>query len=411
MSKCVAVGWAWLAMVWLTGTVAAESPKPVKAVPAAARCVTVKGLVAYPPVFAIRTDTLDPLDLARESWKGWLSNRGILWGMRADLGPTLRLSFDCRALPWPSIKQHSVDGPDNNMRAVDGLALLHAMFGGEMHDDPAENGILAYLLSCTDPQTGIPFSPDSPVRSCAIGHGEHTKNLFLMHQYTHDPAMRQWAVKALRTLRQYAHVRQRPGIGTAATYLQDSFTPGSLPVSQAKDRTLGGWLHLALGWNLWAFSQAYETTGDKDSLDFAVALANQLCNGEDAHGDDGAFRPDGSFGGKHQTSSASWHVHGHTHCLPGLLQLGGQLLKTGQRDRGRQFVRQVKNTFDWLYDPARNPDAGSMTGWLGEWLMVATGWDRQADCEGCTMGDIVQTAVGLGAASRLDPSLAEYAVY
>jgi hypothetical protein len=140
-------------------------------------------------------------------------------------------------------------------------------------------------------------------------------------------------------------------------------------------------------------------------------LANQLCNGEDANGDDGAFRADGSFGGKHQANSASWHMHGHTHCLPGLLHLGGQLLNNGQRDRGLQFIHQVKNTFDWLYDPARNPDAGSMTGWLGEWLMVATGWERQADCEGCTMGDMVQTVVGLGAAGRLDPSLAEYVRY
>ena len=65
-----------------------------------------------------------------------------------------------------------------------------------------------------------------------------------------------------------------------------------------------------------------------------------------------------------------------------------------------EVIDQAQRTFDWLYDPERNPDAGSWTGWLGEWLMVNTGWERQADCEGCTMGDVVETAVGLAAASR-----------
>jgi hypothetical protein len=47
-----------------------------------------------------------------------------------------------------------------------------------------------------------------------------------------------------------------------------------------------------------------------------------------------------------------------------------------------------------------------MTGWQGEWLIAAAGWNRKADCEGCGMGDVVQAACALGAASRLDPSLA-----
>jgi len=392
---------------------AASDDNAAKAVPAAERHTTVTGLAAYPPIFATQAATLDPMNLARESWKGWIHKRGIPWGTASDFTPTLRLSFDCRALPWPNIKQHEVDGPDNNMRAVDALALLHAMLGDEMRNDPAEKGIIAYLLSCTDPASGIPYSPDSIIRDsgCAIGHGEHTKNLFLMYKYTGEESMRDWALKALRTLRYYAVVRERPGVGTTATYLQSTFRPGAPPETQTKDPTLGGWLHLAIGWNLWAFSQAYEITGDRGSLDFAVALANRLCNSEDADGDDGSFRPDGSFGGKNQKCPASWHMHGHTHCLPGLLHLGGQLIQSGQRDKGLEFLRQTKNTFDWLYDPARNPDAGSMAGWLGEWLMVATGWRRQGDCEGCTMGDMVQTAVGLGAASRLDASLADYVVY
>jgi len=104
-------------------------------------------------------------------------------------------------------------------------------------------------------------------------------------------------------------------------------------------------------------------------------------------------------------------MHGHTHCLPGLVQLGGQLIKSGRRDAGVRFINQARQTLDWLYDPVRNPDAGSMTGWLGEWLIVATGWNRKTDCEGCGMGDVVQTACALGAASRLDPSLSSLASF
>jgi len=394
------------------GAAKKDAATPAKTTaPAGPRHVETTGFAAYPPVFARQAKTLDPLALARLSWKGWISKRGIPWGMTADLQPTLRLSFDCRALPWPSIKQHSVDGPDNNMRAVDGLALLHAMLGDEMKDDPAEAGIIAYLASCTDPQTGIPYSPDSMARSCAIGHGEHTKNMMLMYKYTGQEKYREWARRALETLRRYATVRDRPGIGKVAAYYQGMFAPGSPPATETKDPTLGGWLHLAVGWNLWAFSQWYELTGDANALDFAVALANRLCNSEDPKGNDGSLRPDGSFGGTDQASSASWHMHGHTHCLPGLMHLGGQLIKAGQKDTGLRMIGQTRRTFDWLYDPARNPDAGSLTGWLGEWLMVATGWPRKTDCEGCTMGDMVQTAVMLGAASRTDPGLADCVGY
>ena len=98
-------------------------------------------------------------------------------------------------------------------------------------------------------------------------------------------------------------------------------------------------------------------------------------------------------------------MHGHTLCLPYLVFVGEELIKTGQREKGIQFITQASRTMDWLYDPTRNLDAGSMTGWLGEWLMVATGWFRKTDCEGCTMGDVTQTACALDAASRWDPSL------
>jgi hypothetical protein len=402
---------AVLFTLWsLGGTSGAEAP-PTKARPAGPRTITVLEFAAYPPLFATESKTFDPLDLARESWKGWISKRGIPWGMTPELKPTLRLSFDCRALPWPSIKQHSVDGPDNNMRALDALALLHAMLGDEFKDDPAEAGIIAYLSSCTDPASGIPYSPDSISRGCAVGHGEHAKNLILMYQHTRQPEWREWAERALKTLRYYAIESEEPGVGPVATYRQGEFTPGQPPDLQSKDRRLGGWLHLALGWNLWAYAQWHEVTGDPQALAFATALGNRLCRGEDPEGNDGCFRPDGSFGGNSQQNSASWHMHGHTHCLPGLILLGRESIKAGQREVGLRFLGQASRSFDWLYDPLKNPDAGSMTGWLGEWLMVATGWDRQADCEGCTMGDVVQAACGLGAASRLDPSLKRFVNY
>ena len=155
-----------------------------------------------------------------------------------------------------------------------------------------------------------------------------------------------------------------------------------------------------------AFAEWYRLTGDETALEMAYALGNRLLNSTDAVGDDGALRPDGSFGGKAQLSSASWHMHGHTHGVRLLVPTGEQLLRAGRREEGLRFINQSAATMDWLYDTARNPDAGSMTGWIGEWLMTATGWARKADCEGCTMGDVVENAVWLGSASRLDPSLA-----
>lgn len=399
-----------LLVLWLASSASATAAES-KARPASPRQIETKEFASCPPLFATDAKTFDPVDLARESWKGWISQRGIPWGLTSDFKPTLRLPFDCRALPWPDIKTHSVDGPDNNMRTLGALALLHAMLGDEFKNDPAEKGIVGYLLWCTDPQSGIPYSPDSVSRSCAIGHGEFAKNLALMSRHTGDPIWLQWGNRALKTLRYYAVETNDALLGHVATYRQGGFTPGQLPLTNSSDTTLGGWLHLALGWNLWGYAEWYKETGNRKYLEFATALGKRLCHGADPDGEDGCFRSDGSFGGKTQKNQASWHMHGHTHCLPGLSLLGEQLLKTGQREAGLKFINQASRSFDWLYDPVHNPDAGSMTGWLGEWLMVATGWQRQADCEGCTMGDVVQTACMLGAASRLDTSLKNFVNY
>ena len=138
-----------------------------------------------------------------------------------------------------------------------------------------------------------------------------------------------------------------------------------------------------------ALAKWHELTGDKSALDFGVELGNRLCNSED-NGDDGCLRPDGSFGGTYQESSGSWHGHSHTHCLPALTSLGEQLIHAGRPEEGVRFINQAGKTFDWLYDPTRNPDAGSMTGWLGEWNIVATGWNRKTDAEGCINGDVTR---------------------
>jgi hypothetical protein len=329
----------------------------------------------------------------------------------------MRFHFDNRSLPWPQLKHHTVDGFDNNARNVGAHALLHAMFGEEKKGDLAESGQIGYLLGITDPLSGFAYSPDVLPRECPLGEGEMAKNLMLLYQQTHQKELWEWADRMTKTFRAYAVVSQRPGVGTVAAYCQGGkggqggFIVGTPPVRVAKDPTLEGWQYLVVGWAMGAFSKWYELTGAASELEFAVALANRLCHSEDTDGNDGSFRPDGSFGGRSQASLGSWHMHAHTHCLPALIHLGGQLIHAGQREKGLQMVAQARRTFDWLYDPRRNPDAGSLTGWLGEWLIVATGWPRKADCEGCTMGDVVQTAVGLGAMSRRDPSLASLASY
>lgn len=345
---------------------------PSKAQAAAPRKIASTVYINSEPLFVREANTLDPVAVSRQGWKGYLSKMCEPWGMTSDLQPMLRLYFDDRALPWPSIKSNPVDGFDVNTRNIGAHAMLHVMLGKEKLNDAVEAGQLAYVLSLTPEGEGS-----------MIVHGEIAKNLLLLHQFTGDDRYRHWAELVISKL--------QPPV--------DSSDP------------MGGWLHLHVGWNIGALTKWYALSGDRNSLTLAVACAERVCKSRDPNGDDGAFRPDGSFGGKSQSTTASWHMHGHTHILPGLLALGEQLLQDKNEEKGRQFIGQAKATFDWLYDPARNPDAGSMTGWLGEWLMVATTWDRQSDCEGCTMGDTVETAVALGALSRLRPEFASYADY
>jgi hypothetical protein len=391
--------------------------KPIEAYRPRGREVVAEEFAMYPPLFARQANTLDPTAMARFAWKGYLTSQPDPWGMQLDGQPTMRFHFDNRALPWPSLKHHNVDGFDNNSRNVGAHALLHEMFGDEKTGDLSEQMQLAYLASITDPQSGFAYDAESLPRMCPLGLGELAKNLMLLYQQTKQKELREWAEKMIITLRRYAVVEDRPGVGKVAAYCQGGrggqlgFVVGEPPITVTKDNTIEGWQHLYVGWGVGAFSKWYELTGDSSALDFAVALANRLCNSEDPNGDDGSFRPDGSFGGKSQASPGSWHMHSHTHCLPGLLQLGNQLINANRTDEGLAMIEQARRSFDWLYDPSRNPDAGSQTGWLGEWLILATGWPRKTDCEGCTMGDAVQTAVGLGAAAHRHPDLAALSSY
>jgi hypothetical protein len=357
----------------MAGTHAQEDHKPLPyAQPAGPRTVARQEFVSYDPLFLRQADTLDPLDLVQTAWKGYVTKKADPAGMTIDLQPMLRYAFNCRALPWPSIKHDSCDGPDNNGRGVGAWARIHEIHGETLESDPTEMGTMAFLASCSDPEQG-----------CG---GEVANNLILLYESTGRKQWRDWAEIGLKWIREHTPVTNKAGIGPVAE--RGAFS----------------------GWEIVAFSRWYELTGDKSALEFATAEANRDYISTDAN--DGAFRPDGSFGVTNQgINILGPHMHAHTHSLKGVLHLGGQLIKSGDRTNGLRMIRQANTAFDWLYDPRRNPDAGSMTGWLAEWLIVQLGWNREGDCEGCTMGDVVQAAAMLGAASRLDSSLTGFANY
>lgn len=378
------------------------------------RTITTLEFLEFAPLFTTSIRTLDPIDIVRKGRMGYLAKCWEPWGMTDGLKPTYRFFFLNEALPWPILKHHGVDGFDNNSRNMGAHALLHDMLGEEKQNDSVETGQLAYLLSITDPESGLPYNAERLPRHCALGHGELAKNIMLLYEQTKEqrPWLKEWAAKMLMTLRRYAHVSELEGVGPIAEYYQGGiggqggFDVGSEPVSKRPaDLALDGWQHLYLGWNCHAFSKWYELTGDPKALDFAVALANRLMNSSDEFGDDGAFRPDGSFGSV-KGIVGSIHGHSHAHCLVGLTHLGTQLFRADRPVEAKRFVAQAEKSFRFLFDRTRNPDAGSYVGWVPEFLAVLGGMDRPGDCEGCTTGDVVQVAVMLGAASRQSPQVA-----
>jgi hypothetical protein len=379
------------------------------------REITTVGLESHAPVFVKQAKTLDPIDIARDAWKGYLTKMCEPWGMLPGGKPTYRFWFNNRVLPWAVLEHHAVDGFDNNNRNLGAHAHLREMLGAEKANDPIEAGQIGYLMSCIDPEGGLAFSPDLMPRHCALGHGELAKNVLLFYEQAREQWLKDWAKKMLDTLRRYAHVSHLEGVGPIAEFWQGGnggqggFNVGEPPVSEKpKDVSLEGWQSLYNGFNIFAFSKWHELTGGKEELDFAIALANRLMNSADEHGNDGSLRPDGSFGSLKGTVG-SIHTHGHSHGLLGLIHLGGQLIKENRKQEGLRFLTQAQRSFDFFYDRAQNPDAGSLTGWIPEFLSICGGptWAKHpGDCEGCTIGDVMQASCMLGAASRLDPALA-----
>ncbi|MEI6913696.1 MAG: hypothetical protein WCL39_01040, partial [Armatimonadota bacterium] len=80
----------------LCQSVCAEPAKPAR--PRQARIIRDINSV---PVFARIATTLDPLQIAREAWKGYLTKQPDSWGMTDKGKPEYRFNFDSRALPWP----------------------------------------------------------------------------------------------------------------------------------------------------------------------------------------------------------------------------------------------------------------------------------------------------------------------
>src|ERR1051325_2138716 len=162
--------WFAVGLLLLAPLTKAQEPSTKSA--SCERRIETQQWIVLPPLFVSEAKTLAPSDIARECWKGYLSHQPDPWGMTFEKSPTLRFHFDNRALPWPSLKHHGVDGFDNNARNVGAHALLHAVFGAEKQNDPAEAGQMFYLLGCTDPESGFAYSPDALPRECPLGEGE-----------------------------------------------------------------------------------------------------------------------------------------------------------------------------------------------------------------------------------------------
>ena len=51
-------------------------------VPTVAREITVQEYAAYPALFVTRANTLDPVSIVRDAWKGYLTHMCTPWGLR-----------------------------------------------------------------------------------------------------------------------------------------------------------------------------------------------------------------------------------------------------------------------------------------------------------------------------------------
>jgi len=85
----------------------------------------------------------------------------------------------------------------------------------------------------------------------------------------------------MKTLRRFAMVYERAGVGKVAAYYQEDFNAAACPAAlPASDPTLGGWACESAGGIAKAFSECYRLTRDTKDLELAAALENRLCHGE-----------------------------------------------------------------------------------------------------------------------------------
>ena len=380
--------------------------KPAGAVPPGPRQVTTIEHLSFPPTFARKSETtldptklgklgLDPVEVARMTWKGYVTKQPNVWDNPDPEGEDgLRYHFWGAVLAWPYLKHSWLDGLDVGARTVGVHAELNEILGAEKKNDPVEAGTMAYLKYLRDTDCG--FIKGDP-GGIPQPQGMICRNLRMLYEATGNEYYRDWSLQILGCGEKLFSKYEIDGMPLAA-------------VGGGQGSLSGGQQCYQAGWWQRAFSEWHETDPSVGSLDMAIRLGNRVCNTE---GDylDGVFRPDGSFGAGGSAHQWTYHVHTHTYVVPGLAHLGVQLIKDGQRDKGLAFVTRARNILDFLYDPARNADAGSWTGWLPEWLHLTMGWAGLPDCEGCNTGDALEIVAAVAEAGYADPSLAELVDY
>jgi hypothetical protein len=301
------------------------------AVPAKPRKMVSEEFVTSDPVFAKSSETLDLLEIARFYWKGNLSQAGDYEEVPPGEVSQFRLYFGIQATPWPAVGKHpDIDRFDVCVRNIGAHAYLHEMLGDEKKNDAIEKAQLEFTFA------------DGAQKMISA---ESCKNTMLHFQRTGSATHKELNLELKK-------------------YMKPSYNHPD---------TFGGWISLHVGWTLFPHVQWYQQYGDRDALEMAVKCFDRTTTSIDEFQNGGEFRQDVSFGGKDPNTSPSWHMHSHTHDLTGMVMLGRELIKDGRKEKGLRVITQANNTFDGLFDPERNPDAGSLTGWLAEWLMVATG--------------------------------------
>ncbi|MDP7610887.1 MAG: hypothetical protein QGH62_00435, partial [Nitrospinaceae bacterium] len=169
---------------------------------ASPRQITTQENLSFPPEFIPQNNTtlnptdlghlaLDPVELVRLAWQGYARKNPEPWPA-AGPGAT-RFFFDSRALPWPSLKHHVVDGSDVGMRTMGVHAKLREMLGDEKLNDPEdpEAGTLAYVLDVTDQGPGscdnswmawMDGRPESSRKCAPLAQGMGARHMKMLYE-------------------------------------------------------------------------------------------------------------------------------------------------------------------------------------------------------------------------------------